>query len=285
MGYLRYAWMLFLFFFFLMLFKFPAWEEWRDWRWRYPVQPWLCMSPAQGCSKANLNYCFKSVQPQLSLGEGEDLMGLPLPRLPPVQQHFAFCLLLSEHSHACGLAECWGGMGGHPSLALACPAGSSVVWAVSLGTVGHSGGWWSAVGVAQLGPIAGSHEHKPAAVQQLYLLRLCLGVGCMKSCVPYGWEGLFSPCLSARCFWQPSPCLLHLPVTAKDVSTMGSMSYIEQVAVSINILSPLHSQAVGKCTERRTGWIHVNVNLQSRTPPTNVLLNHSHFRPRQSPSL
>lgn len=147
--------------------------------------------------------------------------------------------------------------------------------------------WWVMVcsGVAQLGPIAGSHEHKPAAVQQLYLLRLCLGVGCMKSCVPYGWEGLFSPCLSARCFWQPSPCLLHLPVTAKDVSTMGSMSYIEQVAVSINILSPLHSQAVGKCTERRTGWIHVNVNLQSRTPSTNVLLNHSHFRPRQSPSL
>lgn len=163
--------------------------------------------------------------------------------------------------------------------------GPGCLGAESLGSVGCSGGWCSAVGVAQPGPAAGSHEHKPAAVQQLCLLKVCSGVGCMKSCVPCGWEGCFSPSLSARCLWQPSPCLLHLPVAAKDVSTMGPVSYIEQVAVSINILSPLHSQAVGKCTEQRTGWIHVKVNLQSKTPSTNVLLNHSHFRPRQSPSL
>lgn len=70
------------------------------------LQPWLCVCPAQGCSKANLNCCFKPLWPQLSLGKGKDLTGLLLLRLLPVQQRFAFCLLLSERSHACGLAQC-----------------------------------------------------------------------------------------------------------------------------------------------------------------------------------
>lgn len=38
----------------------------------------------------------------------------------------------------------------------------------------------------------GSYGEKPGAVQQLHLLRLCLGVGCVKNCAPCGWEWLFS---------------------------------------------------------------------------------------------
>lgn len=48
------------------------------------------------------------------------------------------------------------------------------------------------------------------------------------------------------------------------MSAMCSVFYMEQVPVSINIWLPLHSQAVQECMEQRTGWIHVNVNLQGR---------------------
>lgn len=163
------------------------------------------------------------------------------------------------------------------SLPGCCVTTVTVVWsrllglwpgAESLCRVGHSGhdALWQILhstarerGATALWELRGE-AWGCAAVALVEIVFRC-GV-CEELCTLWLGVALLSP-------WQRnaadvSSSASSILLVQRKMSAMCSVFYMEQVPVSINIWLPLHSQAVQECMEQRTGWIHVNVNLQGR---------------------